>query len=274
MIIDVAEQDFAERVLEASRETPVVVDFWAGWCRPCLVLGPVLEGLAEEHEGRFVLAKVDVDANQGLAARYGVQGIPAVKGFRDGEVISEFVGAQPPDMVRLWLRDVLPSEAEPVAAEAARAEEEGNVERAEGGFRRALELDPDHGGATLGLARVLLARGERAEAGRVAARLPGSAEARAIGARAALAERLPTDGDLDELRSRAETDPDAALAVAAAEAGEGRPGDALERLLRLIAAGGGTRDRARDLMVTIFGSLGDDHPLVREYRPRLASALY
>lgn len=274
MIIDVAEQDFAERVLEASRETPVVVDFWAGWCRPCLVLGPVLEGLAEEHEGRFVLAKVDVDANQGLAARYGVQGIPAVKGFRDGEVISEFVGAQPPDMVRLWLRDVLPSEAEPVAAEAARAEEEGNVERAEGGFRRALELDPDHEGATLGLARVLLARGERAEAGRVAARLPGSAEARAIGARAALAERLPTDGDLDELRSRAETDPDAALAVAAAEAGEGRPGDALERLLRLIAAGGGTRDRARDLMVTIFGSLGDDHPLVREYRPRLASALY
>ncbi|HEX6207494.1 MAG TPA: tetratricopeptide repeat protein [Actinomycetota bacterium] len=272
MVIDVSERDFEERVLKASREVPVIVDFWAGWCRPCLVLGPILEGLAHEHEGRFVLAKLDVDANQELAARYGIQGIPAVKAFRDGEVVSEFVGAQPEDAVRLWLREVLPSEAEPIVAEAAGLEETGDPERAEGAYRRALEIDPDHEEATVGLARVLLARGEAAEAGRVASRLPGSVEARAIAARAALVERIPGDGDLDDLRARAETDPEAALAVAAADAERGQTSEALDRLLGLVA--GEMRDRARDLMVTIFESLGDDHPLVREYRPRLASALY
>jgi len=274
MVIDVSEEDFGELVLEASRETPVVVDFWAGWCRPCLVLGPILERVAEEHDGRFVLAKVDVDANQTLAARYGIQGIPAVKAFRDGEVVTEFVGAQPEDMVRLWLRDVLPSEAEPIVAEARTAEDEGHPERAEAGYRRALEIDPDHEEATLGLARSLLARGEAEEARRVASRLPANPEARAIAARAALADRLPEDGELDELRARAETDPEAALDVAAAEADRGDVADALERLLRVIESGGETRDRARDLMVTIFESLGDEHPLVIEYRPRLASALY
>lgn len=274
MVIDVSEQDFAERVLDASREVPVVVDFWAGWCRPCLVLGPILEALAEEHDGRFVLAKVDVDQNQSLAGRYGIQGIPAVKAFRDGEVISEFVGAQPDDMVRLWLREVLPSEAEPIVADARRVEEEGDLERAETGYRRALEVDPDHEEATVGLARALLARGEAGEATRVASRLPAHPEARAIAARAALAESLPEDGDLDDLRARAEGDPEVALAVAAADADRGDAADALERLLRVIGSGGEARDRARDLMVTIFESLGDEHPLVREYRPRLASALY
>ena len=274
MVIDVSEEDFGELVLEASRETPVVVDFWAGWCRPCLVLGPILERVAEEHDGRFVLAKVDVDANQTLAARYGIRGIPAVKAFRDGEVVTEFVGAQPEDMVRLWLRDVLPSEAEPIVAEARTAEDEGHPERAEAGYRRALEIDPDHEEATVGLARSLLARGEAAEARRVASRLPANLEARSVAARAALAERLPGDGDLDDLRARAATDPEAALAVAAAEAGRGDAEAALERLLGVIASGGEARDPARDLMVTIFDSLGDEHPLVRAYRPRLASALY
>lgn len=273
-MIDVSEEDFAERVLEASREIPVVVDFWAGWCRPCLVLGPILEGLAEEHEGRFVLAKVDVDQNQGLADRYGIQGIPAVKAFKDGEVISEFVGAQPEDMVRLWLREVLPSEVEPIVADARGLEDGGDLERAEAGYRRALEIDPDHEEATVGLARALLARGEAEEARRVASRLPANPEARAIAARAALADRLPEDGELDGLRARAETDPEAALIVAAAEADRGDVADALERLLRVIESGGEARDRARDLMVTIFESLGDEHPLVSEYRPRLASALY
>lgn len=274
MVIDVSEQDFGQRVLEASREAPVVVDFWAGWCRPCLVLGPVLEKLAEEHDGRFVLAKVDVDANQGLAARYGIQGIPAVKAFRDGEVITEFVGAQPEDVVRLWLREVLPSEAEPLVVDARRAEDEGELERAEAGYRRALEVDPDHEEATVGLTRSLLARGEAEEAARLAARLPANPEARALAARAGLVERLPQDGELDELRGRADTDPEAALAVAAAEAAGGEAAEALERLLEVIGTGGEARERARDLMVRVFETLGDEHPLVREYRPRLARALF
>ena len=111
-MIEVGEADFQDRVVQASRTTPVVVDFWAGWCRPCLVLSPLLEGLAAEFAGRFVLAKVDVDANEGLAARFGVRGIPSVKGFRDGQVVAEFVGAQPEELVRRFLDRVVPSEAD------------------------------------------------------------------------------------------------------------------------------------------------------------------
>ena len=270
-VVEVGEAEWEERVLGASRERPVVVDFWAGWCQPCRVLGPVLERLAEEHAGRFILAKVDVDANQALAARYGVQGIPAVKAFRDGEAVSEFVGAQPEDVVRAWLREVLPSEAEPIAAEGRRAEEGGDPGAAEAAYRRALDADPGLEDAIAGLARVRLAAGDHEEARVLAERLPQNPEARSIAARARLAAAAPAS---EELRSRADADPEAALAVAAAEAARGDHGDALERCLRLVRSGGEGRDRARELMVAIFEALGEDHPLVREYRPRLASALY
>lgn len=257
--IDVSEAEFHEEVLEASRTTPVVVDFWAGWCRPCLVLGPVLERLVDEHGGRVVLAKVDVDANPGLAARFGIQGIPAVKAFRDGRVVSEFVGAQPEPMVRGFLDQLAPSPADDLAARGAELEAAGTAEAAEAAYRQALEAQPDHPSAAAGLGRLLLASGRTAEARSVVRSVAPTGEVRPVLAQLELMELAErTDSGVEE-------------AAAAAVAGDHRR--ALERALELLS-GDGQRDAARDLMVRIFEILGEDHPLTREYRPRLARALF
>jgi putative thioredoxin len=255
--LDVDEATFDERVVDASREAPVVVDFWAGWCRPCLVLGPTLERLAGEHGVRLV--KVDVDANPRLAARFGIQGIPAVKAFRDGDVVSEFVGAQPEAVVRAFLADLVPSPADELAEEGAGAERRGDVAAAEGAYLGALKADPSHAGAAVGLSRILASRGEDDEARTLLARVPEDPEGRRVLAELELRAGGYADGDLGD-------------ASAAAARGEHRR--ALEEALRLIEQGGPSADRARDLMVRVFEVLGEDDPLTREFRPLLAAALF
>jgi putative thioredoxin len=255
--IDVGQDDFEARVLEASRTVPVVVDFWADWCQPCRILSPVLDRLAEEYGGRFVLAKVDVDTNPAVAATFGIQGIPAVKAFRDGEVVAEFVGVQPEDVIRRFLDQVAPDVA---ALEPARkAEEAGQLEEAERLYREAASSNPSDDQATRGLARVLLARGAEQEARSLLAAMPADVESR----------RLLAELHLRDLVDEGET-----LAAAAMGALDGDHRDALDRLLQIIADGDQERDAARETMVAIFDLLGDEHPLTREYRPRLASALF
>jgi putative thioredoxin len=254
-VFDVDEAGFAPQVVEASRDTPVVVDFWAGWCRPCLVLSPVLERLAEEYGGRFSLAKVDVDANQGLAERFGVRGIPAVKAFRDGEVVAEFVGAQPEELVRRFLDEVVPS---PVGEQVAAAREAASGEDAEAAYREALALDPRNAEAVAGLARLLIDRGAADEARAVLASAPADPGVRGLQAELDLLEASGGPG---------------ALAAAARAALSGDPRHALERLLSNVAVDG-EGDEARRLMLGVFDLLGDDHPLTREFRSRLASALF
>jgi putative thioredoxin len=274
-VIDVNEVDFEEKVLRASHEVPVVVDFWAGWCQPCLILSPILERVAEEHDGGFVLAKVDVDANPNLSELFGIQSIPTVKAFRDGHVVSEFIGAQPEEVVRQFVSDLVPSAADELAERAESARESGDLVEAEDLFRQALSKDPMHERAKLGLAALLALRGEDEEARGLLAQLPGTEGVRRLAAELELKSAARGEDDREALRTRAESgDDEAALALASAEAATGDHRAALERSLRLVETGGDHRDGARDLMVRIFEALGDEHPLTREFRPRLARALF
>jgi putative thioredoxin len=242
-VIDVGTVDFEQEVLERSRTMPVIVDFWASWCGPCRALGPVLEEAAEAREGKALLAKVDTDANQALAQRYGIQGIPAVKAFRDGKVVDEFVGVKPKAVVERFFDDLIPSETDALVAAGD-----------ENSLRTALELEPRHAAAGLALARLLVARGETDEALTLLGNAPHGFQTDGLTARIALAR----DGQLPDALEALDVDPDRGL----------------DLLLEALPEAGNSRDDVRKLIVGELDQLGPEDPLARDVRRRLAAALY
>jgi putative thioredoxin len=279
-IFDTNEREFERTVLERSKEVPVVVDFWAPWCGPCRTLGPLLERLAVEQDGAFVLAKVNVDENQRLAAAFGVQSIPLVLGFRDGKVVAEFLGALPESGVRDFLARLLPSEGELTAHEGEELLAAGEEKEAEAAFRRALDLDPRCDRALIGLGRVLSGRGEDGEALELLERVIPGTELRHEADRLAAAIRIRQAGAFDEqpLRARIEADAndlEARFELAQGLAASGRYDEALREHLEIVRRDRSFRDDgARKAMLDVFELLGNGNEIVERYRSELAKVLF
>jgi putative thioredoxin len=280
--IDVTEANFMQEVIEASRRVPVLVDFWAPWCGPCRSLGPILEKLAAEYQGRFRLAKVNSDENQALAAQFGVRGIPNVKAVVDGKIVNEFTGALPESAVREFIDALLPSPAEPLRQEALAAHARGETDATRKLLLQAIHLDPKHEQARLDLIDLLLDAGDLAEAQRLLGEVAENGRDRdrieRLAAHLALAQTA-ADGGADEatLRQHIGADPanlEARLQLSNLLALKQDYRGALEELLEIVR-----RDRAfqedigRKTMLQVFNLLGTDSDLVREYRGKLSTAI-
>jgi putative thioredoxin len=247
--MDVTTATFQSMVIERSRTVPVVVDFWAEWCGPCRQLGPLLERAIAARAGKVELAKVNVDLEPTLAQTYRIQGIPAVKAFREGTVASEFVGALPAPELERFLDALVPSETDALV-------QQGDEES----LRAALRLEPTRADAAVPLARILISRGRSEEASEILANIPGSFAADGLRARIQLqgspaAERLGLDAAFGALdRDQAE--------------------QGLDLLISALPSADGARDEIRRVVVGVLDELGPEHPAARESRRRLATALY
>lgn len=265
-------EDFQSDVIEASEETPVVVDFWAPWCGPCRQLSPVLESLAEAADD-WTLAKVNVDDNQEAAQAYGVRGIPAVKLFADGEVVGEFTGAKPKHTIEKWLEENLPSEEKSRIEEAKAELEDGNHEEAEQLLWPVLEKNPDHDEAQVHMARAL------------AFKDPTRAQALADAAEVAdptlrqIRESVQTLARLLEMADDPSALPDGDAKdtyVAGIQALADQDFDAaLDHFIDVVRTNRNyDEDGARKACIALFTLLGEEHPVTQDHRRTFDMALY
>jgi putative thioredoxin len=244
MAVDVDEAQFQTAVIDRSREVPVVVDFWAPWCGPCRQLTPALERAAEARAGKVELVKVNTDENQNISRAFQIQGIPAVKAFKDGREVAQFVGAVPPAQVERFFDALVPSEVEQLVAAGDEAS-----------LRRALELEPTRRDARVKLAQLLFNRDERDEALKLIDGLEGDFAAEGLAAR---------------IRLEHEPGYDAAFKLL----DQGNREQALDALIAAIPTADGLKDDIRRAVVGILSTYDQGDPTARNYRLKLSSALY
>lgn len=272
-IVDVSEADFEYEVLSYSQNTPVVVEFWATWCQPCKLLGPMLERLALEASGNFRLARVDVDANPNLALRFGVRSVPTVKAISQGQVVGGFAGAQPEPRVRDFLsRLAPPSEAALSLEKAVSLLGEHCWAEAEEIFRDLDSQDPDQPAVLLGLIKALLAQGKSSEANFLLKGFPASREYNAAQILSPLAEEM-IKHERSELPD--ETDLDAMYQNSIRLAIRGNHPAALDGLLEILRQDKRYRgEKVRLVYLAILELLGPDDPDGRQYRSELTAVLF
>ena len=279
--LDIGQAEFQRAVIELSHRVPVIVDFWAPWCEPCKVLKPLLETLATEYGGRFVLAKINADDNPELSQQLAVRSIPTVLAYLNGEVVKQFSGALPEGELRKFIDALLPSPAEPLRAEALQLAATGDFASALTKIEAALAIDPDHEDMRLDSVELLLALQRQSEASALLDLTYHDANERAKALRIKLAFMAAHNGSDDEQlrRDLAQTPErhDLRLALARSDVAAGRYRQAFDGLLEIVRRERSfDDDAARKTMLQIFDMLAgqaDEMALVREYRRLLAAAL-
>jgi putative thioredoxin len=280
-VIEVGDEDFEAEVLERSKQTPVVVDFWAPWCQPCRLLSPMLEALAKEKAGKFVLAKVNIDEAQNLASYFQIESIPTVHVVRAGQVYPGFQGVLDEKELRDFIHQIVPSEDDTAALEAF-ALENTDPAKAEARYREVLQHQPDHEQARVGLARMLVAQHKHDDAAKLLTPLGSTGD---VGSEAERLRKIievegaiSSAGDEATLRREIAADPENAklrYELGSALAAKGNYSGALESLLAAAERDKAlARNEVRELMVKIFHIIGLRSEMADDYRSRLQSLLY